>query len=347
MTDPDLERRLGEAFDAAARHTVPDTASPPPARFTTTSSGRRHGRLRWLAPAAAAAAVVAVGASVLALQGDGHNSGKHRPNPPAAQAGVRIELGTRGGVSYGVGMPVVAYFSKRFPTARSLTAATSVTVNGTPAHSAWYFVRSTKPGYPVEGHLRLQNFWPANSTVRVNVAARRVSAGGGVVFGNDVRVTFHTGPKVVAVVDDQKHRMIVSRDGKFFGDYPVALGSAATPTTRGIKVIMKKKPSVCLHDVAGTFRECGIKYAQELTYSGEYLHAAPWNEANIKLGRDTSNGCTNLLPGNAATLYKVLTVGDVVEYPNATGPAMPMSDGFGDWNVPWRVWQRGGLIPTS
>jgi lipoprotein-anchoring transpeptidase ErfK/SrfK len=263
-------------------------------------------------------------------------------------AAVHIKLATPGGRSYGVGMPVVAYFSRRFASAKSLAAATSVTVNGTPAHGAWYFLRSTRtPGYPVEGHLRLENYWPANSTVTVDVAARHVPAGDGVAFSNDVRLSFRTGPRVIAMVDDRKHRMLVTRDGKPVGEYPVALGSAATPTTRGIKVIMKKSPTTCMHDVAGTYRECGIKYAQELTSSGEYLHSAPWNVQGIKLGQDNSNGCTHLLPYDAAVLYKVLTVGDVVEYPNTNGPPMRMGVGYGDWNVPWSTWLRGGLIPTS
>jgi lipoprotein-anchoring transpeptidase ErfK/SrfK len=345
--DPQLERRLGEAFDAAARSSVSDAASPPPARFATEPTAARHGRARWLAPLAAAAVVAGVGGSVLALHDDGGGTPQRHTNPPAAAAAaVHIRLATADDQTYGVGMPVVAYFSRQFASAKTLSAATSVTVNGAVQHGAWYFERSTKPGYPVEGHLRLHDLWPANSTVKVYVAAHRQSAGDGAAFDNDVALTFRTGPKVIAVVDDQKHQMFVTRDGKPAGVYRVALGAPSTPTTSGIKVIMRKAPSVCMHDVAGTYRECGIKDAQQLTYSGEYLHAAPWNMANIKRGRDTSNGCTNLLPSDAAVLYKTLTVGDVVEYPDAPGPPMQMDAGYGDWNVPWHIWQRGGLIPS-
>jgi lipoprotein-anchoring transpeptidase ErfK/SrfK len=347
VTDPRIERLLSEAFDAEARAAVPESAGPPPARFTTEPTAHRLGRARWLAPLAAAAAVIAVGGSLLALQGAGSGGNHHPGNQAAAAAPVRIELATPGGESYGVGMPVVAYFSRQFASAKALSTATRVTVNGVPAHGAWYFVRSTKPGYPVEGHFRLKNYWPADSTVTFDVAARHLPAGAGAAFGNDVHLSFRTGARVIATVEDQKHRIIVIRDGKPVGDYPVALGAASTPTSRGVKVIMKKTPSTCMHDVAGTYRECGIKFAQELTYSGEYLHAAPWNVKAILQGLDNSNGCTNLLPNNAATLYKVLTVGDVVKYPDATGPPMQMTAGYGDWNVPWRTWERGGLIPTS
>jgi uncharacterized protein YodC (DUF2158 family) len=52
------------------------------------------------------------------------------------------------------------------------------------------------------------------------------------------------------------------------------------------------------------------------------------------------------MPSDAALLYKVLEVGDVVEYPKTDGPAMTVGDGYGDWNVPWGTWQAGGSIPT-
>jgi lipoprotein-anchoring transpeptidase ErfK/SrfK len=344
MNDSHLERRLGEALDAAARSAVNDAVPPPAPRFADDAPAVRRTRTRLIAPLAAAAVVAAVSISVLALHGGGNGE---RPRPPAATlAAVDIKLATATDRSYGVGMPVVAYFSRQFSSARSLSAATTATVNGAPVHGAWYFERSAKlPGYPIEGHFRLKRFWPANAKITVAVAARKVPAGPGLAFGNDVRLSFHTGPQVVAVVDDRTHRMIVTRDGKPVGSYPVALGAAGTPTTSGIKVIMQKDPSVCMSGPG--FHECGVKYAQQLTYSGEYLHAAPWNAKNIEMGIDSSNGCTNLMPTDAAVLYKTLTVGDVVEYPDATGPPMRASAGYGDWNVPWRTWLRGGLIPTS
>ena len=97
----------------------------------------------------------------------------------------------------------------------------------------------------------------------------------------------------------------------------------------------------------GHYYECGIKYDQRLTYGGEYLHAAPWNVYNIDHGVDSSNGCTNLLPADAAKLYGFLEIGDVVQYPNANGGKMQLGQGYGDWNVPWAQWQTGGAVATS
>ena len=51
------------------------------------------------------------------------------------------------------------------------------------------------------------------------------------------------------------------------------------------------------------------------------------------------------MPDDAQKLYEFLEIGDVVQYPNASGPLMGLGDGYGDWNVPWPQWQTGGLVP--
>jgi lipoprotein-anchoring transpeptidase ErfK/SrfK len=172
-----------------------------------------------------------------------------------------------------------------------------------------------------------------------------VSAGAGLVYDDSLTLSFTTGARTVATVDDARHEMSVTTGQKTVGPFPVSLGTVKTPTRRGTKVIFSKKSPKCL--TGPTFRQCGIKYAQQLTYDGEYLLAAPWNTKSIELQLDTSNGCTNLLPQDAKTLYSVLRIGDVVRYTGTKGPEMTMADGVGDWDVPWSTWQRGGLLPTS
>lgn len=360
MDEDDVRRLLGSAFDARARQSVPDDAAPPPPRFAGPGAGadahvHRRRVVRWLAPVAAAAAVVAVVVAVPALTGD---DSRGRPNnaagtsapavhtsvPAPADEAVRVSLGNPSGRVYGVGMPVVAYFSQRFTNARAFAHATSVTVNGKPMPGAWYFERSPKGPGPIEGHFRLRTYWPARAKVHVAVAARGLPAGTGLHFANDFAFDFATGPQTLATVDAARHLLTVTTDGKPIGEYPVSLGTQQTPTASGVKVIMQKGSPVCMSGPG--YRECGVQYTQRLTDTGEFLHAAPWNTANIKAGVDSSNGCTNLLKGDARRLYGELQVGDPVLYPNATGPPMTMSEGYGDWDVPWKVWRTGGLVPT-
>jgi lipoprotein-anchoring transpeptidase ErfK/SrfK len=241
-------------------------------------------------------------------------------------------------------MPVVAYFSKQITNAAPLAAATTVNVNGKPVTSAWYFEHSAAGHGPIEGHLRPETFWPAHAKITVQVATKGLSAGAGLVYSNAFTLNFRTGSADIATVDAVKHLLTLTVDGKRLGAYPVSLGSNQTPTRRGTKVIMSKGSSICMNGPG--YNECGVKYTQRVTADGEYLHAAPWNTGNIKLGINSSNGCTNLTTADAKTLFNTLEVGDPVLYPNASGPVMPVSDGYGDWNVQWSTWLTGGLVPT-
>lgn len=278
---------------------------------------------------------------------DAPNSTKaSKPAKPAKP--VHVKLLNSDGSTYGVGMPLIAFFSRRIHSAKALQQATKATVDGKPIQGAWYFETSSYyKGYPIEGHWRPQDFWPAHSHIHVDIPAKGLSAGGGMAFDDSLTSDWYTGARNIATVDDASHRIIVTSDNHRKFDFPVSLGANKTPTKHGIKVIMEKVPTVCMHDIAGTYYECGIKLDQRLTYDGEYLHSAPWNVSNIEHGVDSSNGCTNLLPKDAATLYHFLRVGDVVNYPNANGPAMQIGMGYGDWNVEWGAWLTGGLVSTT
>jgi lipoprotein-anchoring transpeptidase ErfK/SrfK len=245
-------------------------------------------------------------------------------------------------------MPIIAYLSRPITDARAFAAATKVTVNGRAVHGAWYFEQKYgDPGHPIEADYRLASYWPGHSRIHLDLPVKGVSAGKGLAFDDDLTLDFATGVSRIVTVDAATHKLTVTADGRHWGTFPVSLGAPATRTRRGVKVIMEKYPTTCMHNIQHTYFECGIKLDQRLTYDGEYLHAAPWNVYNITHGIDSSNGCTNLLPADAKKLYDFLDVGDPVRYPNANGQLMQIGDGYGDWNISWPQWRLGGLYRTS
>jgi lipoprotein-anchoring transpeptidase ErfK/SrfK len=373
--DDYVERRVADAFAAKAYYAVDENRMPPP--FTpysglgsagghthrADSSGRRLG---WLAPLGAAAAVVAVvgglfvvrdspsrqvngaGAPAPAAHAASARSAAHgAPKTSAANgpaAPVHVKLKFSDGSQFGVGIPIIAYLSKQITDGSAFAKATQVTVNGQPANGAWFFETSAaERGYPLEAHYRLQDYWPAHSKITMNLPVNGLSAGRGLAFDDSLTLEFTTGPANIATVDDTTHMLSLVSDGKPVGTFPVSLGASNTPTARGTKVIMEKGTSICMSGPG--YHECGVKWTQRLTYGGEYLHAAPWNLAHLG-NFDSSNGCTNLSVPSAEHLYHTLEIGDVVTYPNATGPAMTLGAGYGDWNVPWAHWLTGGAVPT-
>lgn len=346
----ELEGLLAGAFDARARSAVPDDASRPAPRFAgaaRTDPSRGDRRRRLLAPLSAAAAVLlAVGVGVVALRGgsDHRSPAAGRGTVASATTPVHIKLLNGDGQTYGVGMPVIAYFSHAFTDARALQRATTVTVNGTPSVADWYFERSAAGNGPIEGHLRPPAYWPAHARVHVTIAARALSAGRGLAFDNDLTLDFHTGSQEIATVDGRTHLLTLKTGSKPAGTFPVSIGSAKTPTASGIKVIMGKGESL---SVTGPgYHIPDVKYTQRLTYDGEFLLAAPWNRTGISSRVNTSDGSTNLTTAGAKQLYRTLRVGDVLIYTHTGGRSMTLADGFGDWNVQWGEWQTGGLVPT-
>ena len=283
------------------------------------------------------------------------SSASQAPKPRTAVP-VHVSVNVSDGATVGVGMPYIASFDKKITDGRQLAAATTVTVNDQKVDAAWYCEYSDPAsGHVMECHLRTKNYWPANAKIHVGLAIKGKS-GGNVpqhplsqqyVFNDNLTSDFETGDARITTVSNTDHTVTITDNGKLWKQFPTSLGAPDTPTKRGIKVIMEQLPTVCMHDIAGTYYECGIKWDSRLTYDGEYLHSAPWNTYNIDHGINSSNGCTNLHPADAVTVYNFLKVGDPVEYPDATGPRMQFGQGYGDWNVTWGLWQTGGVIPTS
>jgi lipoprotein-anchoring transpeptidase ErfK/SrfK len=268
---------------------------------------------------------------------------KTTPPPPPPKP-VHVSLLENDGGSYGVGMPIIAWFNRAPTDATAFAKATTVKVNGTKIDGHWYFEHTAHAGSALEAHYRPIKYWPAHATIEMDLPVKGVSAGKGLAFDNSLTLSISTGAANISTVNAANLRMTVMTDGRLYGTFPVSLGASNTPTQRGTKVIMEKGRDISMRG-PGYF-DPHVQWTQRLTYSGEYLHSAPWNVGNIG-SRSTSNGCTNLLPSGAKKLYGFLGIGDVVLYPNASGPQMQLGQGYGDWNVPWTIWITGGALKTG
>jgi len=283
------------------------------------------------------------------------------PSSPTAALGapVHVSLLEGDGGVYGVGMPIVAYVDRQVTDPTAFEQATTVTVNGTPAAGAWYWEKSGIPGQVLEAHYRLQQYWPANATITVNMPVQGLPAGPGLSYADSPTLSIATGAANISTVDCRAETMTVTSQGKTLRTMPTSCGKAGTPTFTGTKVVMQKG-----EDVPGTntLRPQGavrmvsnnpadrydlmVPWSVRLTNSGEYAHSASWNGGNIGQ-RSTSNGCTNLNVADAQWFYNLSQIGDVVTYTNTGGTPMPSWDGYGDWTVPWSTWQSGGVLPPA
>jgi lipoprotein-anchoring transpeptidase ErfK/SrfK len=288
----------------------------------------------------------------------------------AATRPVHIKLledDSNGPATYGVGMPIVAYFSAMITDGAAFAKATTVTINGKPDAGHWYFEKSNIiKGYPLEAHYRpalnLETgspYWPADSSIHMNMATNGVGAGAGFAFNDSLTLGMNIGDAHISTVDCAAERMTVTSNGKTaHAPMLTSCGAAGTPTATGTKVVMQLgedlpgtntlRPNGAVRMVGsgGAHYDLVVPWSVRVTQGGEYVHAAAWNGRNIGK-RSTSDGCTNLNTPDAQWFYKFSRVGDVVTYTNTGGPAMQVWDGYGDWNVPNSTWNAGGLVPTS
>jgi len=284
------------------------------------------------------------GSSLVSNNATAPTSSSANPSPsltPQPARRVHISVLQSDGASYGVGLPVIAWFDRKPTDARGLAAATTVTADGRPVEGGWYFEPTARAGAALEGHWRPRQYWPAHAKIHVDLPAKDISAGNGLVFDNDLTLDYSTTAAHIVTVEAHTLKLSVVSDGATWGTFPVSLGAPNTPTQRGTKVIMEKGRDISMRGPG--YYDPHVAWTQRLTYAGEYLHAAPWNTANIGV-RSTSNGCTNLTTADAKTLYDFLGIGDVVKYPDAPGPQMHLGQGYGDWNLSWAEWQTGGAV---
>jgi lipoprotein-anchoring transpeptidase ErfK/SrfK len=178
-----------------------------------------------------------------------------------------------------------------------------------------------------------------------------VPAGGGIYGQLDRQETFNIGRAQVLKVNTRTDQLKVLRAGKLVKQIPITTGAQPEFTTRsGVKVIIEKDRR---HDMNSEtigidpngpngYNLKGVEFAMRLTYSGEFLHAAPWSVGSQ--GRENvSHGCTGMSTANADWLYNNTLVGDPVEY-TGTNRMMTLTNGYGDWNVSFDEYQKGSAL---
>ena len=136
----------------------------------------------------------------------------------------------------------------------------------------------------------------------------------------------------------------MKKNGKVIKTFPVSLGSDANPTNPGIYILGDRNESMVMDsstygvavDGANGYR-LNVDYATQMSYSGIYLHSAPWAAGAIG-SYNQSHGCVNASPEDAKWFLENTKRGDVVIVKNVDAPTLPVDDGLGDWNISWDKW---------
>ena len=247
------------------------------------------------------------------------------------------------GETVGVGMPVIVTFDVAVTDHAAIEKHLSVT--STPKQvGAWHWLSDN------EVHWRPKHYWKPGTDVTVTADINSIPAGNG-IFGQLSRSTsFHVGDAMVSKVNVATHEMKVYRNGTLLRTVPVTGGKDGFATRSGTKVIIEKFRHKRM-DAATTgiskddpeyYNIEDVEYAMRVTYSGEFLHAAPWSTGS-QGAANVSHGCVGMSTSNAAWLYGLTKRGDVVEV-TGTNRYMTLTNGYGDWNESFAEWKKGSAL---
>jgi len=251
--------------------------------------------------------------------------------------------------TFGVGIPITLTFDdpveNKAEVEKSLIVSTSKPIVG-----AWRWLSDT------QAQFRPKTYWPGNTQIVVKAQLVGVQMSPGVWGDRNHTYTFTTYNSIVGLVDMRKHTLVVRQNGKVIRTIPITTGKPGFESRSGVKVVLTKERNRIMDAATGgtdpsspEYYRLNVEYAMRLTWSGEFLHAAPWSEGSQ--GYDNvSHGCTGMSTENAAWLYGISNLGDVYEYVGNDKQMGTGDNGITVWNVTWPDWlkdSKAGEITTT
>jgi lipoprotein-anchoring transpeptidase ErfK/SrfK len=246
----------------------------------------------------------------------------------------------------GVGMPLIVQFdspvadSAKADVERNLSVSVSPAVTG-----SWGWLDDRQVMF------RSSHYWKTGTKISLQANLAGVKTGTGKYVGSDASTSFTIGSAMVSYVNMKTHHMTVYKNGKLLRTLPVSTGRPGpkTETRYGIKVIVSKEPTHIMDSTSigmpkGTpgYYRLTTHWAMRLTWSGEFLHSAPWSVGS-QGNANVSHGCTNLSPSNAAWLFSVSKIGDPVKY-TGSNRAIEQANGYTLWNYSYADWHKRSAL---
>jgi len=247
------------------------------------------------------------------------------------------------GETVGVGMPVIVTFDvpvqNRAEFQKHMTVTSSPKTAGT-----WHWMSDQ------EVHWRPKHYWKSGTDVSVDINVNSVDAGNGIYGQMDRHVDFTIGDSVVMKANLQTDEMAVMVNGKLARTIPITGGKPGYETRSGTKLIVEKFEEKRM-DAATVGIQPGdpeyydipdVRYAQRVTFTGEFLHAAPWS-VSAQGSYNVSHGCVGMSTENAQWLFNLTHRGDPVE---VTGTQRGLEDGNGwtDRNQSFAQYRQGSAL---
>ncbi|HEY7264444.1 MAG TPA: Ig-like domain-containing protein [Trebonia sp.] len=239
--------------------------------------------------------------------------------------------------SYGVGMPIILYFSQRITDKAAVERALQVTTSK-PVIGAWYWDEPCNMA-PSCAYFRPRDYWPSGTTVSFTGHLDGVEGAPGVYGHHTLTQSFSIGQSVIAVANTKIHRTKIYVDGKQRYNWPISSGKPGDDTPNGSYLTIEKANPV---EMKGPGYDLLVAWSVRFTFSGDYYHAAPWSVGQQGF-ENVSHGCVNLSPANAETYYGLAVPGDPI-----TVKGSPRDGAWGNgwtmWFLSWPQYVKGSAL---
>lgn len=200
-------------------------------------------------------------------------------------------------------------------------------------------------------HYRPKEYWPSDASIDVRSNLKGIKVTNALYGAVTKPLKLTTGDRIEAITDASDHSMTVLRNGEVINTIPVTTGKPGFDTRNGVKVVLAKEQFVRMRGesigiAAGSSEsyDLPVYWATRVTWSGEYVHAAPWSTGS-QGNANVSHGCTGMSTADAQWFFETVREGDIVKVVGSDGETMtPFDNGFGDWNLAWDAWLKGSAL---
>ncbi|HET7900770.1 MAG TPA: Ig-like domain-containing protein [Candidatus Nanopelagicales bacterium] len=252
----------------------------------------------------------------------------------------------------GVNAPVVIRFEHKVTKKADVENALTVS-STTPVEGSWHWVSSS------ELHFRPKNPWPAHTQVRVEALFDGLQMSDTRWGTRDVTASFQTGDAHEVFVDDKTKTFTLKVNGKVKYVWPTSLGRPEYETRTGNYIVLERDPlremtscaaKITCDKASKDYYDLQVQWATRLSWSGTFIHAAPWSVAKQGLV-DSSHGCIHLTIDRAKTYFDQALYGDIVHVLRTSRPIDDLvakgDPGASDWNLTWEQYVNASALGHS
>jgi len=226
--------------------------------------------------------------------------------------------------TYGVGMPIILYFSQQITNEAAVERALQISTSK-PVIGSWYWDQHCNMAATC-AYFRPRDYWPVGTTVSFTGHLDGVEGAPGVYGYHTLTQTFAIGESVIAIGSTQTHHTQIYVNGKLAYNWPISTGRPGLDTPDGSYLTIEKENPV---QMTGPGYSLSVPWSVRFTWSGDYYHDAYWSVGEQGF-TNVSHGCVNLPPYAAEIYYNLAVPGDPI-----TIIGSPLS---GTWDNGWTMW---------